>query len=322
MNALITRIRQQGRHNHQRSKSPRSKKRKSPSTSAKMFVMDAESGEPRLGTPKDCVWWLNHVTHPELMTKRMHMKFRRRFRMPFKLWQELVEMMNQHILFQPWRRGSKDAFGKEGSPIEILSLGALRYLGRKCTFDCLEEATFISKRTHERFFKKFIEFGETHLHSKFVIAPTTVDETKHHMHEMGLAGFNGSIGSMDATQVTIENCRFGFRNIHLGHKLSKIARTYNIIVNHRRRILSSTSGHPSRWNDKTLILFDSFIEDIRSGKILSENEFTLYERAEVGTVVSVTYKGVWIQVDNGYLDWSITIPPFKYCGERSELRFS
>eukprot|EP00979_Chaetoceros_neogracilis_P008761 scaffold1965_cov214-Chaetoceros_neogracile.AAC.1 len=60
MNALITRIRQQGRHNHQRSKSPRSKKRKYPSTSAKMFVMDAESGEPRLGTPKDCVWWLNH----------------------------------------------------------------------------------------------------------------------------------------------------------------------------------------------------------------------------------------------------------------------
>jgi len=39
------------------------------------------------------------------------------------------------------------------------------------------------------------------------------------MYELGLAGFNGALGSMDATHVTIENCRFGLRQIHLGHKL-------------------------------------------------------------------------------------------------------
>jgi len=43
-------------------------------TSAKMFVIDRDTGEPRLGTPSDSLWWINHVLHPELMTKRMHHK--------------------------------------------------------------------------------------------------------------------------------------------------------------------------------------------------------------------------------------------------------
>jgi len=39
------------------------------------------------------------------------------------------------------------------------------------------------------------------------------------MFEMKLAGYNGALGSMDATHVVVENCRFGLRQIHLGHKL-------------------------------------------------------------------------------------------------------
>ena len=242
--------------------------------------------------------------------------------MPFKSWQEFVENMNLHMLFKPWHRGNKNCAGLPCSPIELLSLAALRYIGRKCTFDDMEEVTYISERTHERFFKKFIKYGAEHLYLGYVVAPANVDEAGSHMHEMSLAGFNGGIGSMDATHVTIENCRHGLRQIHLGHKLSKTARTYNIIANHRRRILSSTGGHPSRWNDKTLVLFDEFVESIRSGKVLSDNEFVLFERVEGGRIVSVTYKGVWLLVDNGYLQWSCTIPPFKYYANRSELRWS
>lgn len=259
---------------------------------------------------------------PHLMTPIMHQKFRLRFRMPYSSFLSLVNEMKVHPLFQQWWDGRTDCCGNPSSPIELLLLGALRYIGRKCTFDCLEEVSFISRKTHERFFRAFITYGATDLYDKYVVTPETIDEAKSHMHEMCIAGFDGAIGSMDATHVIIENCRFGVRISHLGHKLKKTARSYNIVVNHRRRILSSTGGHPSTWNDKTLVLFDDFLTRLRKGEILSENDFELLEETPDGEIVRVRYKGVWILVDNGYHKWSLTIPPFKHVSGRKELRFS
>lgn len=300
---------------------PKEKQTRSPGSSAKQNVM-GEDGNIRRGTWKDSLWWLNYVEAPHLLTPRLKHKFRRRFRMPFESWQKLVLMLKNDDHFSVWHDGSTDAFGTRASPIELLSLAVLRYLGRKCTFDDLEELTFISERTHGRFFQAFIDYGSTILYKAYVISPQTADEAKTHMHEMNLAGFNGAIGSMDASNVIIINCRYGLRQAHLGHKLSKTARTYNIIVNHRRRILASTGGHPSRWNDKTIVLFDEFIQDLRNGKVLCDNEFELLERDADGNITSAQYKGVWVQVDNGYLEWSITIPPYKCCSDLKEVRWS
>jgi hypothetical protein len=87
------------------------------------------------------------------------------------------------------------------------------------------------------------------------------------------AGFPRAIGSMDATHVTIEKVSYRLRQAHLGPKLHTTARSYNIVVNHRRRILSTTSGHPSRLNDKTLVRFDHFVTNIKNSHILSDLEF-------------------------------------------------
>ena len=63
------------------------RKRRRKGTSAKMYVMDAATGNPRIGTPMDCVWWVNHVTHAENMTPRIHENFWRRFRIPIDAWE-------------------------------------------------------------------------------------------------------------------------------------------------------------------------------------------------------------------------------------------
>ena len=97
---------------------------------------------------------------------------------------------------------------------------------------------------------------------------------------------------------------------------------YNITVNHRRRILSTTAGHPARWNDKTLQLFDPFMEQIHKGKILDDLVYQLYSFDAAGTVVKKNYQGAWLLVDNGYLSRSSTVPPMKTSNSRSEIRFS
>jgi len=106
-------------------------------------------------------------------------------------------------------------------------------------------------------------------------------------------------------------------------KSSLTARSYNLCVNHRRRILHSTPGGPARWNDQTMVRFDRFITQIRSdGLNLQENTFELLARGKGGEVIAVKYKGVYVIVDNGYLNWSCTVPPFTVTSNMDEIQWS
>ena len=299
------------------------RKRKNPPTKGYMYVV-GDNGALRLGTPQDSLWWVNYVLlPPELLTTRQRMKFRRRYRMPYESWKDFVVKLNSSPILKTWRHGNKDCTGQPASPLELLSLGALKYLGRKCSFDDLEELTFISERTHERFFRKFIEFGDSTLYPEYVQTLNEDDNRMQmQMEMMDAAGFAGCCSSSDATHVPIEMCKFGMRQMHKGWKLDKTARTYNISVTRWRRVLSSTKGHPSRWNDKSIVWFDDFQIKMKEGRFMPDFAFELLERDTEGNIITKKYKGVWSMVDNGYHLWPTTVPPFTYCTSIEIVRWS
>ncbi len=66
--------------------------------------------------------------------------------------------------------------------------------------------------------------------------------------------------------------------------------------------------------------FDLFL--VAKGKVLPDLTFELFEHDSHGTVVSKVYKGPLIIVDNGYLRWSTTVPPFKLTMNVAECRWS
>ena len=121
----------------------------------------------------------------------------------------------------------------------------------------------------------------------------------------------------DDVHIVMEKCEHRLRQFHLGPKLKHTSRGYNVTVNHRRRILSCTSGHPARWNDKTLLMYDYFAMSIMNGE-LQDHEFELYENSDT----MKKYTGVWIVVDNGYLLWPILMPPVKNTSSRKAIRWS
>ena len=89
-------------------------------------------------------------------------------------------------------------------------------------------------------------------------------------------------------------------------------------VNHRRRIMYTTCGHPGRWNDRTIQLYDKFAMDLFNGELYSDMSYTLnYDEDRV-----TNHTGAWIIVDNGYLPWSTMIPPLKGYTSMAEYRFS
>ena len=235
---------------------------------------------------------------------------------------ELLQWIRDDTRFARWC-GAK-VNNKMSSPIELLVLGSLRYLGRGWTFDDIEEQTAISREVHRTFFHVFIKFCSTSLYSRFVLTPVHLPEARSNMREYEVAGFPGCVGSTDCTHVTTERCEYWLKNNHLGAKSSHTTRMFNLTCNHRRRIIHSTHGGPGRWNDQTMVRLDQFISGVRDGYLLQDNDFELLDYDLLGNVISVKYKGkgVYVIIGNGYLQWSCTAPPFTVTSDMDEIRWS
>jgi hypothetical protein len=246
--------------------------------------------------------------------------FRNRFRVPYDEFIKLTNDIMKDDLFCRW--SNKDACGNQPSDIRLLLLGTLRYLGRAHTFDDLSESTYISQEVHRQFFNAFIQYGSTVLYNKYVTNAYSSIDTSSIEKIFQLAGFNGGMGSSDGTHIGMLCCpSWAFRN-HKGFKLAIPSRNYNATVTHWKQILGTTCGHPGTWNDKSIIQFDEFIQGVHEGKLLADKEFKLFEYDKEGRVVEITYQGAWFLVDNGYLDWSTTVPPMKHPVTYEEIRFS
>lgn len=292
----------------------------------------SEEGDLKILPPTMSLWYNLYCFDEEQCVEtqpNFHAKFRNRFRMPYRQYKELLQLCRDHSsqekggYFRRWKPGSVGGNGDPAAPLDLLLLAALRYIGRGWTFDDLEEATAISREVIRSFFHKFIEFGKEVLYPKWVTSPATLDDAAQASHEFSMAGFPGCIGSMDATHVETDRIPFKLRQAHLSFKLPFTARTYNLVCNHRKRILSTTHGHPARWNDKTLVAFDGIATDLHFGRnCLEDLPFQLYAYDNAGEIVTVKYKGAWLLVDNGYLNWGVTIPPKKDNPTVWDWRFS
>ena len=219
-----------------------------------------------------------YVDCPLLDNDRFNRAFRRRFRMPHNSFQAIVAMAAQEdALFRRWREGAVNTIGQPAAPLPLLILSVLRYLGRGWLLDDLSESIGISEEVIRVFLHSFLLFGSTILFDEYVIAPTTPPaEAAHHTREYFIAGLPGCVGSCDATHIVFEKIEYRLRQSHLGFKSSHTSRAFNITVNNRRRILATTTGHPARWNDKTIVLFDNFVVALAEGRVLEDNTFYLY----------------------------------------------
>ncbi len=295
----------------------------------------------RKKTPKMSAWWEDYIEDPQPNNQHWAKEFRQNFRLPFASYVMLLDMISSDKsegLFDRWtkalgdscyKRGENNKKNKKVSPIELLLLGSLRYLGRGWTFDDMRDVTYISRDVHRKFFHQFVTFGATVLYPMYISVPQTVEELQDCENEYNIAGFPGCIGSTDATHIPLEKVCVSLRQAHLGFKSKNTMRTYNLTCNHRRQILHTTSGHPGRWNDKTLIRFDTFMSELRDGAFDDKIAFKLRTRQGMslddegrGNDRTLELKGAYVIVDNGYLEWSTTVPPFKTSCNRSELRFS
>jgi len=135
-----------------------------------------------------------------------------------------------------------------------------------------------------------------------------------HTSEFTTGGLCGCGHSTNGTHVIMWRCEHNLKQANSGFKDDHPCRAYNVSVNHRRRTLWSTSGHPARWNDKTLIWNDEFVRATHDGRILQDVEFTLHSWSGIhgnSQLKETRCAGAWGLVDNGHHKWTCTQAPAK-----------
>ena len=295
------------------------KKRKCRSVKKHRIEITQPDGTVTYMEPKNSLWYLLYIIM-EPQSNRQRTKFRQRFRLSYDSFKKILHDIKANEAFERWSK--KDAVGNPPVPIELLLLGFFRYVGRGFTFDDLEECTAISAETHRQFMLSIIQYGSSVLWNKYVIKTDNIDDAHYNSSLYKSAGFPGCVGSVDGTHVMLESCADWAQNKHKGYKLNKPSRNYNVACNHKREFLGCTRGFPATWNDKTTVLYDHFTRGIYNGEILSDYEFELNEYDQNGNIITVQYQGAWLICDNGYLNWSTTIPPFKQTDSFGHLLFS
>ena len=109
------------------------------------------------------VWWEDYIHDPQPNNRHWNKEFRRNFRLPYASYVMLLDMMSSEAsdgLFDRWIKAYERTTNKKNkkvSPIELLFLGLLRYLGRGWTFDDMKDVTYISPDVHRKFFSSICE---------------------------------------------------------------------------------------------------------------------------------------------------------------------
>lgn len=134
--------------------------------------------------------WLRMINDASVRNERTvpGMKFRGRFRVPFKVFSYLLKQTREHGDFE--KSGRRGKGGARRHPLELKILASLRVFAKGCDFDTVSEIALISPTCLERFHWRWCQFLVDHLLKEWVRWPS--DEMAlgymgelHHLYSLG-----------------------------------------------------------------------------------------------------------------------------------------
>jgi hypothetical protein len=257
---------------------------------------------------------LNSISKEET---RDGMYFRRRFRVPFAMFQSLITTMLVEVWFVGYDergRGSLDATRNEtrrGASLQVKVLSVLRILGRGSVFDDVYDGSGCSESLIASFFHQFLDRFVGRLFMCMVCPPSNIEELAAQLKIYERLGLNGACGSTDVTHIPLGKCPRNWQNSCTG-KSGLPTLAYSVTCSHSRKIYHCSPGFEGSKNDKTISRFDSFIDQIRTNSLYTTAIWPLHTAS--GTVQR---SGAYLICDGGYHKWYEMI-----CGLKHTSSFS
>ena len=231
-------------------------------------------------------------------------KFRRRFRVPYCVFESICADMRLSNLYQD----GTDAKGEPKIELELLVMAALRYLGSGCPFDLLEELTCIGAGTINKFFHHLFCVWGARASEVHIRLPENDEELQHVMGLYEKLGLAGCAGSMDCVHFVWDKCPAGLNAVCKG-KEKHPTLAFELIASHTKKILSVSQFFWGATNDKSIARYDESVEKVRSSdSFLRKVKWQSYNRS--GEIQQD--QGAYYICDGGYHEWQCLIPPYKH----------
>jgi hypothetical protein len=268
-------------------------------------------------------WW-RLIRHPDIrdVNSRQHKYFRRRFRLPYALFEIIINMCYERNWFPVHTRGEDGAMPKKNAaPLELKVLGVLRLLGRGGPFDDLFDGSGIHENTHRTFFEQFCNKFVSELYTEFIHVPEN-EELNEVTEIYRKLGFPGCVGSVDVVHVWWDMVPYEMKACCTGkEKIPTLA--FEVVCDHHKKIRAVTPSHVGSMNDKSIVRFDAFVMAVKNKKLYDDLEFTLQKRNQLtNEVEDVKVRGGYMISDGGYHKWRCLQCPLKHPATEPELLYS
>ena len=250
-----------------------------------------------------------HNPNCRILTNIDAKEFRVNYRMP---WTEADKIVRKFVV-KKWvvtqeecdRRRVK---GQRVCPPEIKILGTLYWLGEGCSFRTIYNLSgrVLSALSFLNFAKKFCLCYAKHLSSKYIKIPRDVAELRKVSAACEERGFPGACGSTDGVQIAWEGCPYAYRASFTG-KEGYPTLGFNVTVDHDMRVLHVCSMFAGRFNDKTKVLYDTYVKRLREG-FYDGFSFNLRDSEGVETT---HHDNPYLICDGGYHKWLQLMCGFK-----------
>lgn len=175
-----------------------------------------------------------------------HRKFRRRFRVPFPVFNYLIDVCKEKDVFEVKRNSL--------IPIEIKLMICLRILGRDCCADDIAETLGIGESSVYLIFKQFVRSFSSKCYHDYVYFPTG-EELRQSMQVYERLGLPGCLGSLDGTKIEWDKCPSEASNLCSGKEKSPTL-GFQCIVNHSRQIYHISPYFVGSATDITMFYWD------------------------------------------------------------------
>jgi hypothetical protein len=222
------------------------------------------------------------------------------FFLPRPMFKDLVQRARNENKF---KAEGFDALGRQGSPLELLILGALAVLRgvmKHCALYCV---TYISAQRHSAFFDEFTRVGSEWLYRLYVKFPTDA-ELALWARTYTRAALPGVVASMDGVHVLLLNCAHAKRMRCTGKdKVATLA--FLVCADTTGRIWYASHAFAGATNDNSMLQKCPKLLQILNGARYNNYTWKMYE--EGGNVV--WKRGALILTDNGFAKYHRTVRP-------------
>jgi len=152
-----------------------------------------------------------------------------------------------------------DCCNNPSSDLELLVLGVLFQLGPGVSYQFVSTQTNISAEVHRRICLKFTEEIAS-IKSEYIFFPDNPTDLYNRIEKDNVAlGLPGCACSIDCVHVGWDHCPAPLKNIYT-RKSNHHTISYEVVSNHRRKIMSVTYGHPGKRNDKHISRLDEGVQ--------------------------------------------------------------